>query len=337
MLKRLIVFAGSTIAAYGLQLLLPWLLGCIDRIPYLPVILGMKPRYYLAVVLFMMLYEYYNRLRGKGYLVDSLNSNIEDMGIKAMSKCYIEFVTDDSTGIAEHFRPITATPIDLAWEPQLIGLISCHRDNCDRWKNDHMSKRLSTLRRKRMISISTALINWQTNMCYAMECHLDEIITNREKYQNDEEYRNIQIEKLKSGVNRFLKPDCRRIVVIHQQKWNKISDNHRYQRRLENYLRWHINNQWNIKLYIVKDDIQFRMSVLGNMPIGYDDLTDFVIIGNRYKKGVVFAQNNKEMAQIINANSTPSYENWYHAAWERLACEVIEGHTVNNDFLKRFE
>lgn len=336
MIKRLIIFVISTIAAYIMQQYLPSILNYIDNIPNLPVILGMKPRYYLAVLLFMVLYEYYKRLRGKGYLVDLLNSRIEEMKSGPMSKCFIEFVTQDSIDIARHFKLITAQPIDLAWEPKLIGLKSCKRDDCDSWKRDNISKSLSTLRRQRMIFISTSLIGWQTNICYAMECHLFNIINDKKKFENDTDYRNKQISKLhtKTRFGCIRKLDCRRIVIIHKKEWDIIKTTRDYRNRMEKYLKWHFDHNWNMKLYVVNDEIEIKLSILGNMIIGYDELTDFVIIVNHNKEEVVFAQNDKEMAQIIKDNNTSiNYKEWYDNAWRGLHCDVIENQIIDKNYI----
>ena len=332
-MKRLLVFTISTFFAYMMQHFLPLGLDYIDNIPKLPVILGMKPRYYIALLLFILLYEYYNRLRGKGYLVDILNSRIEEMKSKALSKCFIEFVTQDSDDIAKLFKLITVQPIDLAWEPQMIGLKSCRRDECPNWNYDNMTKSLSTLRRKRMIFISTSLINWRINMCFAMECHLFEIISNKEKFENDNEYRDLQISKLKSGIGSYhlIKPDCRRIVVIHQEEWQNILNDRKLLPLLDTYFKWHVNNHWALKLYIVDNDVKFKLSVFGNMIRNCDDLTDFIIIGSCNNENIVFAQNNKEMAQIIKNNTSDEYIKWYGRAWCRLHCNVKESHLITND------
>lgn len=181
MIKRIFFFFVTTIAAFVMQRHLPSILAYVDSNSQLPVILGMKPTYYLIIILFMIFYEIYNYLRGKGNLVDHLNSKTEEMKSKPLSKCFIELVTKDSEDIAKCFKLITVQPIDLAWEPHLLGLKSCKQAECERWKQDDISTRLSTLRREKMISISTSLISWKTNICYAMECHLYNIIINEKK------------------------------------------------------------------------------------------------------------------------------------------------------------
>lgn len=285
----------------------------------------------------MIFYEIYNYLQGKGKLVDHLNSKTEEMKSKSLSKCFIELVTKDSEDIAKRFKLITVQPIDLAWEPHLLGLKSCKQAECERWKLDDISTRLSTLRREKMISISTSLISWKTNICYAMECHLYNIITNEKKFQNDIDYRNDQILRL-SFKQRLGGPfiDCRRIVVIHKEKWNKIVNNDAFLEKTKEYLQWHINNHWEMILYIIDDGIEVKLSVLGNMIIDYDELTDFIIIGNINDDNVVFAQNSKEMAQVIKDNKTyEKYKKWYNKAWRSLHCGVIERQVIDNSYINK--
>ena len=89
-------------------------------------------------------------------------------------------------------------------------------------------------------------------------------------------------------------------------------------KQLLEYFIWHIDNNWEVLLRFCEKDIQSLSSINKSFTDPESkEYIDFLIINKRFHKGcIIFAQNNKEEAWIINNdNSKKSYNKWFEKVW----------------------
>lgn len=89
-------------------------------------------------------------------------------------------------------------------------------------------------------------------------------------------------------------------------------------KQLLEYFIWHIDNNWEVLLRFCEKDIQSLSSINKSFTDPESkEYIDFLIINKRFHKGcIIFAQNNKEEARIINNdNSKKSYNKWFEKVW----------------------
>lgn len=256
------------------------------------------------------------------YVTYHPNKNIKKLD-EPLSKCYTKFVNEDSDEIYQRLiNIVTKDGVDLAWEPDILGLITCKRCECDHWNNDGLNQSLSAKRRSRMIDISTSFLNWRVYMCHAAETNLLDVISNEDKYEHDKEYREEQIKRIKQRwkfIERILLTlDYKRIIILPENEWEELKSNHKD--KLVEYFNWHIKNHWDAKLYIIKEaKSPYKLSTIAAFGAGNcNEFTDFVIIKKWLnKESVVFAQNSREKARIIDSKVYRDwYERWFKRVWE---------------------
>ncbi len=256
------------------------------------------------------------------YVTYHPNKNIKKLD-EPLSKCYTKFVNEDSDEIYQRLiNIVTKDGVDLAWEPDILGLMTCKRCMCDHWNNDGLNQSLSAKRRSRMIDISTSFLNWRICMCHAAETNLLDVISNEDKYEHDKEYRKEQVKRIKQRwqfIKRILLTlDYKRIIIIPENEWEELKNNHKD--KLVEYFNWHIKNHWDAKLYIIKKvKSPYKLSTIATFGAGNcNEFTDFVIIRKWLDKdSVVFAQNSSEKARIIDSDTYRKwYERWFTKVWE---------------------
>lgn len=277
------------------------------------------------------------------YVTYHPNKNVKKLD-EPLSKCYTKFVNEDSDEIYQRLiNIVTKDGVDLAWEPDILGLMTCKRNQCDYWKNDGLTQSLSAKRRSRMIDISTSFLNWRVCMCHASETNLLDVISNEDKYEHDKEYREEQIKRIKQRwkfIERmFLKQDCKRIIILPIKEWEELKNNHKD--KLVEYFNWHIDNHWDAKLYIIKEtESPYKLSTIAAFgPSNCSEFTDFVIIKKWLDKGsVVFAQNSREKARIIDSNAYRNwYERWFTRVWKDGPIVKHEEINIDRTLLKNMD
>lgn len=268
---------------------------------------------------------------------------------ESLYDCYLKFVNEDSNIILERLNKMKTEGADLAWEPETLGVKGCIRSTCSHWQqqDDQLTQRLSAKRRKRMIDISTSLLNGCIRSCLAVECHLYKVITNSNQYKYDEKYRNSQMNKIKKSLLP-LKVDRRRIIVISTKEWHELTENEKNKKRLIKYLNWHVSNKWLAKIYILENvgNTSYKMTDLFNMEefidSDYNRLTDFVVIRKAFKsKILVFAQNDEENAKLIMDNEATAklYLQWFDSVWIRQLTnsEPYKAYDVDENLIKNID
>ena len=284
---------------------------------------------FVVFVLISLLKVLYDRLR----FASKFYNEVKQID-RSLNDCYSDFIKTDHRIISGVIGMLQSeSGCDLLWETKDLALKNiCKEKDClSSWPFKNYFENISRIRRDRMISISLSLLNWNTNICLAVETHLKNVICNEQKFDADCSYRKGQISKLKMALILsklgITKLDIRRIIIIKEDEWNYLYNN--YLPKLIKYFRWHLNNKWRILLCInnINDKPLKLSSVCQHGSKIYNDFSDFVIIKKRYGNFVVFAQNSAERACIVYEKTEKrteqqyiadlSYFNWFNKVWDK--------------------
>lgn len=297
---------------------------------------------FVVFIISSLIYAFYVMFRFASEFYRTYCEDIKKID-KSLHDCYLKFVIDDRNIIARRIKCLQSdSGSDLLWETHGLALNNiCKKENCGKssWPFKNYFEFISTRRRERMIRISLSFLNWRTSSCFAVESHLKNIICNPQKFNTDCKYREDQIKKLKKRINPFL--EIRRIVIIKEDDWNYLKENHL--KDLTQYLQWHVTNNWDV-IICVNNDYATPLTLSSICQLGndaYDDFSDFVIIKKKINKNlVIFAQNSEERALMVyeKTDNNGYFFNWFNNVWEQGgAVDVNHGnncyHHIDQSFI----
>lgn len=290
--------------------------------------------------------EYCLKYRPEKKFLDDMikiKGNINNDHIYEIFKDYISrHISSISNNQFQNLDQLNYNYVNLASAVELTSLNDTDKEVSSEGNTTINAKALSVLRRERVLQVCKFLLKGKVTSFYATEFHLKEVISDCAKWNDDKEYRNI------------LQNDChiknsvrKRIIGVKESDYNNIQD---FQKELFiNYLQWHIDNNWEARLYIIKDDLfPLRLTTLGKNIRHCDDLIDFLYVEYEcVKEHIVFAQNDTGLCKFFNHpskqhyNPVLDYKSLFESLWEGKKSTIIQYQSdykvVNSEFINHLK